>query len=40
VAEGHGLRNMAARAASYGGTLALRRGDPGGAVLDWRVPIG
>jgi signal transduction histidine kinase len=39
VDEGHGLPNMAARAASYGGTLALRRGDPAGAVLDWRVPI-
>jgi signal transduction histidine kinase len=35
---GHGLRNMAARAAAAGGDAELRAGAAGGAVLSWRVP--
>ncbi|MEJ7844922.1 MAG: GAF domain-containing protein [Acidimicrobiales bacterium] len=38
VARGHGLRNMAARAASRGGGFALRAGSPSGTVLEWHVP--
>jgi signal transduction histidine kinase len=36
--EGHGLRNMATRAASHGGVCELRPAEPRGAVLEWRVP--
>jgi signal transduction histidine kinase len=36
---GHGLRNMVARAATFGGTAELRAGASGGAVLSWRVPL-
>jgi two-component system, NarL family, sensor histidine kinase DevS len=36
---GHGLRNMAARAAACGGSAELRSGASGGAVLTWRVPL-
>jgi signal transduction histidine kinase len=35
---GHGLRNMAARAATWGGSAELRPGAAGGAVLTWRLP--
>lgn len=35
---GHGLRNMAARAAKLGGSLELRAGHPTGTVLEWRAP--
>ena len=38
--KGNGLRNMAARAAKLGGSLALRAGDAGGTILEWRVPKG
>jgi signal transduction histidine kinase len=36
--RGHGLDNMAARAARHGGSLALERGPDGGTVTEWRVP--
>jgi signal transduction histidine kinase len=35
---GHGLRNMAARAAQLGGSLELTPGASGGTVVIWRVP--
>ncbi|WP_089955314.1 sensor histidine kinase [Lentzea xinjiangensis] len=34
-----GLRNLAHRAAQFGGTLAVRAADGGGARLVWRVPL-
>lgn len=36
---GHGVRNMAARAAAFGGSAELRPGAVRGAVLTWRVPL-
>jgi signal transduction histidine kinase len=36
--EGHGLRNMAARASKHGGVCELRPADPRGTVLEWSVP--
>ena len=36
--RGHGLKNMAARAESHGGTLSLAAIPGGGTVLEWRVP--
>lgn len=36
---GSGLRNMATRATSLGGTCTLRRRDPTGTILEWRVPL-
>jgi signal transduction histidine kinase len=38
-ASGHGLRNMAARAARLGGTFELVDGPTTGAVVSWRVPL-
>jgi signal transduction histidine kinase len=38
--RGHGLDNMAARAARLGGTFELRATDPTGTTVHWRVPIG
>jgi len=38
--KGKGLRNMAARAGKLGGSFDLRAGEPGGTVLEWRVPKG
>jgi signal transduction histidine kinase len=38
-AEGHGLRNMAARAQRLGGILALLPGHDAGLVVEWRVPL-
>ena len=38
--EGFGLRNMAARADSLGGSFALGAHSPHGTVLQWRVPLG
>ena len=38
-AEGHGLRNMAARAQRLGGTLTLTPADGAGLVLEWTVPL-
>ncbi len=34
---GNGLRNMRARASELGGTMELRRGEPG-SILEWRIP--
>jgi signal transduction histidine kinase len=39
IERGSGLANMARRAEQLGGTFALRRGDSGGAVLTWQVPL-
>ena len=36
--SGYGLRNMASRADTLGGTFALRAGLSGGSELEWRVP--
>jgi signal transduction histidine kinase len=36
---GHGLRNMATRAAAHGGTATLAPREAGGALLTWRVPL-
>ncbi len=38
-AGGHGLRNMASRAAELGGRCALERRPEGGAALRWEVPL-
>lgn len=40
VVGGHGLRNLADRAALVGGTCTVGRGDDGGTVVEWRVPSG
>ncbi|MEY2471167.1 MAG: hypothetical protein QOK28_496 [Actinomycetota bacterium] len=37
--EGHGLRNMAARARRLGGSLTLTPVATGGLVVDWIVPL-
>ncbi|WP_231114780.1 GAF domain-containing protein [Lentzea aerocolonigenes] len=34
-----GLRNLASRAAKFGGTLAVRATEGGGACVVWRVPL-
>jgi len=36
--RGHGLDNMAARASDRGGSFAIRGGDSGGTLVEWRVP--
>jgi signal transduction histidine kinase len=36
---GHGLRNLAARAAARGGEFRFERPAAGGAVVEWRVPL-
>ena len=36
--RGHGVKNMQARAADLGGRLELKRADPSGTTLEWRVP--
>lgn len=36
--DGHGLRNMAARAERLGGSFEVESGDRGGTALEWRVP--
>ncbi len=38
--RGHGLRNMAARAARHGGRFEVRAGPDGGTALEWEVPRG
>ena len=38
-ATGFGLRNMETRAAALGGTFALRRHEPTGTLVEWRVPL-
>ena len=37
--EGHGLRNMAERAARLGGTFATTGAPRGGTIVTWRVPL-
>ncbi len=37
--NGFGLRNMETRAAALGGTFALRRHEPAGTLVEWRVPL-
>jgi signal transduction histidine kinase len=39
VHGGHGLRNLATRAAVHGGTATLAAREAGGALLTWRVPL-
>ncbi len=36
---GHGLANMEARAARFGGQFTTRARQPNGTVVEWRVPI-
>jgi signal transduction histidine kinase len=36
--SGHGLENMATRAARHGGSCELRPREGGGSVLEWRIP--
>ena len=38
-APGFGLRNMAARAASLGGSFEIRRRNPRGTIAEWRIPL-
>ena len=38
--RGHGLDNMAARAADRGGSFAIRPAGANGTVVEWRVPVG
>jgi two-component system, NarL family, sensor histidine kinase DevS len=40
VEPGNGLRNMERRALELGGTLSVRRGERGGTIVEWRVPLG
>ena len=37
--DGFGLRNMETRACALGGTFALRRHEPRGTLVEWRVPL-
>jgi signal transduction histidine kinase len=36
---GNGIRNMSTRAENLGGTFSVRRREPEGSVLEWRVPL-
>jgi two-component system, NarL family, sensor histidine kinase DevS len=36
---GQGLRNMSARAHNLGGTCTVSRHEPGGTIVEWRVPV-
>jgi two-component system sensor histidine kinase DevS len=38
--SGFGLRNMAARAASLGGTCSVVPNEPRGTLVEWRAPLG
>jgi signal transduction histidine kinase len=38
ASDGHGLKNMEARAGRYDGRFDLRAGLPRGAVMEWQVP--
>lgn len=40
ASDGCGLTNLASRAESLGGTLALTTRTGGGTVLEWKVPLG
>jgi signal transduction histidine kinase len=39
AAEGQGLRNLASRAASLGGTFEATRAEPNGTIVRWEVPL-
>ena len=39
VEPGNGLRNMERRARDLGGGASVRRGERGGTVVEWRVPL-
>jgi signal transduction histidine kinase len=39
IEPGNGLRNMEQRALELGGSASVRRGEHGGTVVDWRVPL-
>ena len=39
VAPGFGLRNMASRAASLGGSFEIHQRNPHGTLAEWRVPL-
>jgi PAS domain S-box-containing protein len=36
---GNGIRNMSIRAENLGGTFNVRRREPQGSILEWRVPL-
>ena len=36
---GNGVRNMSTRAENLGGTFSVRRREPRGSILEWRVPL-
>ncbi len=36
---GNGVRNMSTRAENLGGTFSIRRREPRGSILEWRVPL-
>jgi two-component system, NarL family, sensor histidine kinase DevS len=36
---GNGMRNMLTRAENLGGTFSIRRREPRGSILEWRVPV-
>jgi PAS domain S-box-containing protein len=36
---GNGMRNMATRAENLGGTCTVRRRNPKGTIVEWRVPL-
>jgi signal transduction histidine kinase len=36
---GNGIRNMSTRAQNLGGSFSVRRREPQGSVLEWRVPL-
>jgi signal transduction histidine kinase len=40
IEPGSGLRNMERRALELGGSASVRRGEPAGTVVEWRVPLG
>ncbi|MEX0664664.1 MAG: GAF domain-containing protein [Acidimicrobiia bacterium] len=37
--HGHGLANLTSRAQARGGTFSIGPSEPGGTVLEWRVPL-
>jgi len=39
IESGNGLRNIERRALELGGSASVRKGDHGGTVVDWRVPL-
>jgi signal transduction histidine kinase len=39
IESGNGLRNIERRALELGGTASVRRGEQGGTIVDWSVPL-